>query len=335
MKPVIFGCEGLSLTNKEKALFSEVKPAGFILFSRNVESRDQLSALTSEMRQAVGRHKVPILIDQEGGRVQRMTEATWRKYPPMGLFGEMAMKDPTLAASALRLNCRLIADDLRRVGITVNCLPLLDVAREETNLAIGDRAFSQDPNLVSALGRIVVDALQAGGVLPVIKHLPGHGRATVDSHYDLPVVDVSVDELDKTDFAPFRTLKDAPFGMTAHITYTDIDPQKPATLSKLVIGRIIRMKIGFAGILLSDDLSMKALSGKIEDLAAETLRAGCDLALHCNGKLDEMQAIAAALPDIAPHLETRIATLIRDVERAAVPDRVDLRRRYDDLMAKF
>lgn len=335
MKPVIFGCEGLTLTEKEKAFFSEVKPTGFILFSRNVESRKQLHDLTSEMRKAVGRHKVPILIDQEGGRVQRMTEPEWRRYPPMGVFGEMAMKDPTLAASALRLNCRLLADDLRRVGINVNCLPLLDVATEKTSLAIGDRAFSTDPNLVSALGRIVADALQAGGILPVIKHLPGHGRATVDSHYDLPVVDAPVSELEETDFAPFRVLKDAPFGMTAHITYTDIDPIKPATLSRIVIGRIIRMKIGFGGVLISDDLSMKALSGNIEDLAAETLAAGCDLALHCNGKLDEMQAIASAIPNIAPQLETRIAKLIRTVDQAIIPDRGDLRRRYDDLMAKF
>ncbi|MEX0298811.1 MAG: beta-N-acetylhexosaminidase [Kordiimonas sp.] len=335
MKPVIFGCEGLSLTEKEKAFFNEVKPTGFILFSRNVENRKQLSALTSEMRQAVGRHKVPILIDQEGGRVQRMTEPEWRPYPPMGLFGDMASKNPTLAASALRLNCRLLADDLRRVGINVNCLPLLDVATEETSIAIGDRSFSKDHSLVSALGRIVADALQEGGVLPVIKHLPGHGRATVDSHFDLPVVDAPLAELEATDFAPFRVLKDAPFGMTAHITYSDIDAMKPATLSRVIIGRIIRMKIGFAGVLISDDLSMKALSGNIEDLAAETLAAGCDLALHCNGKLDEMQAIAAAIPDIAPQLETRIAKLIRTVEQAGAPDRADLRRRYDDLMAKF
>lgn len=335
MKPVIFGCEGLSLTEKEKAFFREVKPAGFILFSRNVESQKQVDALTSEMRSIVGRHKVPILIDQEGGRVQRMVEPSWRKYPPMALFGEMAIKNPTLAASALRLNCRMIADDLRRVGITVNCLPLLDVARSETDMAIGDRAFSSDPNLVSALGRIVVDALQAGGVLPVVKHMPGHGRATVDSHHDLPVVTTSQAELEKTDFAPFRTLKDAPLGMTAHIKYEDIDPANPATLSRVVIGRIIRMKIGFGGILVSDDLSMKALTGEVHDLAVKALQAGCDLALHCNGKLDEMQAIAASIPDIAQSLETRIATLIRNVERAAVPDRAELKRQYDDLMAKF
>lgn len=335
MKPVIFGCEGLSLTDKEKTFFSEMKPAGFILFSRNIESREQVAALTSEMRKAVGRHKVPILIDQEGGRVQRMTEPEWRKYPPMGLFGEMASKDPTLAASALRLNCRLLADDLRRVGINVNCLPLLDVATNTTSLAIGDRAFSADPSLVSALGRIVCDALQASGVLPVVKHMPGHGRATVDSHYDLPIVDASVEELEVTDFAPFRVLKDAPFGMTAHIKYTEIDAAKPATLSRIVIGRVIRMKIGFGGVLISDDLSMKALSGSLDELAAETLAAGCDLALHCNGKIEEMQAIAAAIPDIAPQLETRIANLIRKVEQADVADRADLRRRYDDLMSKF
>jgi len=335
MKPVIFGCEGFTLTDKERAFFKEVKPAGFILFARNIESPKQVSSLTSEMRQIVGRHKVPILIDQEGGRVQRMTETAWRKYPPMAVFGEMAMKDPTLAASALRLNCRMIADDLRRVGITVNCLPLLDVARPETSTAIGDRAFSDDPNLVAALGRIAVDALQTGGVLPVVKHIPGHGRATVDSHHDLPVVDAPLTALEASDFVPFQVLKDAPFGMTAHIIYKDIDAAKPATLSRIVIGRIIRMKIGFGGILLSDDLSMKALSGPIDELAVDSLKAGCDLALHCNGKLDEMQAIAAAVPNISPKFETKLAGLIRNVEGAAVPDRADLRRRYEDLMAKF
>ncbi|MBL4839187.1 MAG: beta-N-acetylhexosaminidase [Kordiimonadaceae bacterium] len=335
MKPVIFGCEGLTLTDRELAFFSKVKPAGFILFARNVEDAPQVAKLTAQMRAAVGRHKVPILIDQEGGRVQRMSPPAWRKYPPMEIFGKMAMQDPTLAASALRLNCRLIADDLRKVGITVNCLPLLDVARPETNDIIGDRAFSSDPALVAALGRIVVDAHQEGGVLPVIKHLPGHGRATVDSHLDLPLVETALAELEQADFIPFQVLKDAPFGMTAHITYSDIDDTKPATLSRVVIARIIRMKLGFQGVLISDDLSMKALSGNIDDLAMETLDAGCDLTLHCNGDMAEMQAIAAKIPLIDPKLETRLATLIRHVERAPIPNRADIKRRYEELMAKF
>ena len=335
MKPVIFGCEGLSLTDRERALFRKEKPAGFIIFARNIEDVPQLTSLTAQMRETVGRHKVPILIDQEGGRVQRMSPPIWRKYPPMDVFGKMAMQDPTLAASALRLNCRLIADDLRKVGITVNCLPLLDVARPETNDIIGDRAFASDPGLVAALGRIVVDALQEGGVLPVVKHMPGHGRATVDSHLDLPVVDAPITELEETDFMPFQMLKDAPFGMTAHITYSEIDDKLPASLSRVIIARIIRMKLGFKGVLMSDDISMKALSGNVSDLAVATLEAGCDLTLHCNGNINEMREIAAKIPTIEPRLETKIATLIRGVGRAPMADRADLKRRYEELMARF
>ena len=335
MKPVIFGCAGPVLGDQERAFFKKEKPAGFILFARNIVDKEQLSALTADLKKSVGRHKVPVLIDQEGGRVQRMTEPHWRKYPPMAVFGDMAMRDPTLAASALRLNCRLIADDLRRVGVNVNCLPLLDVRQEGADEIIGDRAFSSDPGLVAALGRIVADALKEGGVLPVIKHLPGHGRAAVDSHLELPVVDTQAQQLEETDYVPFQALKDAAFGMTAHIIYKDLDPNYPATLSRLVIARAIRMKIGFTGLLMSDDLSMKALSGDLGDLAAQAIAAGCDLVLHCNGKLDEMQAVAGQLAVDDNGLEKRIATLVRDVERAPAADRGDLKRRYEALMAKF
>jgi len=334
MKPIIFGCEGAELTDKERAFFAKEKPAGFILFSRNIIDRQQVSRLTADLKKSVGRHKVPILIDQEGGRVQRMTAPEWRKYPAMKVFGDMAQSDPTLAASALRLNCRLIADDLRRVGVNVNCLPLLDIMRDEADPIIGDRAFSQDVNLVTALGRITVDALEEGGVLPVVKHLPGHGRALVDSHLELPVVDTPAARLEETDFAPFKALKDAPFGMTAHIVYSDLD-DKPATLSKLVIARAIRMKIGFTGLLMTDDLSMKALKGDLGDLAADSLKAGCDLVLHCNGKLDEMKAIAGRVQMNESGLEKRVATLVRRVEQQPMADRGDLKRRYDELMSRF
>jgi len=335
MKPIIFGCAGPVLSEQERSFFHKEKPAGFILFSRNIEDKKQVATLTADLKKAVGRHKVPILIDQEGGRVQRMTEPHWRKFPAMKAFGDMAMQDPTLAASALRLNCRLIADDLRRVGINVDCLPLLDVMHDEADPIIGDRSFSKDPALVVALGRITLDALQEGGVLPVIKHLPGHGRATADSHLELPIVDTPLARLEETDFLPFQQFKDAAFGMTAHIVYSDIDPDNPATLSRLVIARAIRMKIGFKGLLMTDDLSMKALSGNLGDLAVASLEAGCDLVLHCSGKMDEMQNIAGRIAMNNNGLEKRVADLVRGAERAPMADRGDLVRRYEELMAKF
>lgn len=335
MIPAIFGCSGLSLTPEEKTFFAKVKPAGFIIFKRNVDEPDQVAALVKEMKETVGRHKVPILVDQEGGRVQRLSEPFWRKYPAMATFGQMAQKDPTLAASALRLNVRLIADDLRRVGINVDCLPVLDIMNDWADPIVGDRAFSNDPKLVTAMGRIVVDALMEGGVLPVIKHIPGHGRATADSHLELPVVDATVAEMDDTDFVPFKELSDAPFGMTAHIKYTDIDPKQCATLSRVVIGRIIRMKMGFSGLLMSDDLAMKALTGEFEDRTRGAFAAGCDLVLHCNGKMDEMQAIASACHVASGKLEKRLATLISEADKAPRADRADLKARYEELMAKF
>ncbi|MCJ9430251.1 beta-N-acetylhexosaminidase [Kordiimonas marina] len=335
MIPVIFGCSGTSLTATERAFFGRIKPAGFILFARNIESPDQVRVLVRELKESVGRTKVPILIDQEGGRVQRLKAPHWRAYPPMATFGDMAAKDPTLAASALRLNCRMIADDLRRLGINVDCLPVLDLPQGDADPIIGDRAFSHDPDLVAALGRIAVDALMASGVLPVIKHIPGHGRATQDSHLALPVVDTPLADLQQKDFVPFKALKDAPFAMTAHIVYSDIDAREPATLSRVVIGRVIRMSLGFSGLLMSDDLSMKALSG---DFAARTkgaLEAGCDLVLHCNGDMDEMQAVASACPPAAQALEKRLATLISQADKMPMADRGDIRARYDALMAKF
>ncbi len=335
MIPVIFGCAGTSLSTAEKSFFSKVKPSGFILFSRNIEDPAQLSALISDLKKSVGRTKVPILVDQEGGRVQRLAAPHWRQYPPMNIFGDMAQKDPTLAASALRLNCRLIADDLRRVGINVNCLPVLDVPVDAADPIIGDRAFSRDPNLVGALGRIVVESFVSAGVLPVVKHLPGHGRAKVDSHLSLPVVDTPLAELVSSDFMPFKVLKDAPFGMTAHITYTNIDPAHPATLSRKVIGRIIRMMIQFSGLLMTDDLSMKALSGDLGTLACNALQAGCDLVLHCNGDMEEMKAVAKAVPATPEGFEKKLAHLISKADKAPMADRADIRARYLALMEKF
>lgn len=332
MIPAIFGCAGTALTSDERAFFAKVKPAGFIIFARNVEDPDQLAALIKDMKTTVGRHKVPILIDQEGGRVQRLSKPYWREYPAMGVFGKIAKEDPTRAASALRLNCRLIADDLRRVGINVNCLPVLDIINGGADPVIGDRAFSDDPTVVSAFGRIVIDALREGGVLPVVKHLPGHGRATADSHLELPEVSAPIADMDETDFIPFKALADAPFGMTAHVKYKDIDPNQCATLSKVVIGRIIRMKMGFTGLLMSDDLSMKALTGSFADRARLAFSAGCDLVLHCNGDMDEMQAVASVCHVASIKLEKRLASLISEADKATRADRGDLIQRYETLM---
>ncbi|WP_308910138.1 beta-N-acetylhexosaminidase [Pseudokordiimonas caeni] len=335
MIPVVFGCAGTTLSDEEAAFFSEVKPAGFILFARNVGTPDEVRTLVTALKKTTGRKHVPVLIDQEGGRVQRLREPHWRAYPSMETFGRMARQDATLGASALRLNCRLIADDLVQLGINVNCLPVLDVPQRGADKVIGDRAFAHDPQLVGALGRIALESMADGGVLGVLKHIPGHGRSLVDSHLGLPRVSASLDDLSKTDFAPFVALHDAPLAMTAHIIYQTIDPARPATLSKVVIGRIIRMKIGFQGILFSDDLSMNALEGPIEKRAADALAAGCDIALHCNGNLAEMKTIAAAVPRASLKLEERLATLIEEVSARQGVDRADLEKRYRDLMARY
>ncbi|GHF25978.1 glycosyl hydrolase [Kordiimonas sediminis] len=333
MIPVIFGCEGPQLTDNEKSFFREVDPIGFILFARNVVDKEQLYALTSEMRAVTGRDALPILIDQEGGRVQRMKAPHWRNYPPASVFGDLACSDePSLAASALRLHCRLIADDLRRSGITVNCLPVLDVPQEGSSNVIGDRAFSDDPELVGMLGRIACDGLREGGVLPVLKHIPGHGRALVDSHLELPTVESDLAELSSHDFRPFEMLSDMPLAMTAHVRYTQLDDKAPCTLSRIVISRIIRMKMGFRGILLSDDLSMQALSGSLKERATGALSAGCDIALHCNGNMEEMQDIASAVPFAATSLEKQLAGLIYELHRLEPADRQEMEQRYNQMM---
>ena len=291
---VIFGCEGVSLTDWETGFFHEMNPLGFILFARNIDSPAQVGELTARMREIVGRPDAPILIDQEGGRVQRLSPPHWRAAPAAGRFGSLALKDKEAALRAARLNARLIARELSELGINVDCLPCLDLRRPEGHAVIGDRSFGVDPHLVSELGRSVAYGLRDGGVIPVIKHLPGHGRAAVDSHLDLPLVDASRDDLERTDFEAFRGLRDAPWGMTAHVVYESIDPRSPATVSPEVIGKIIRDSIGFGGLLLSDDLSMSALSGGLEERARESLMAGCDVALHCNGNAEEMAAVAGA-----------------------------------------
>jgi beta-N-acetylhexosaminidase len=303
IKPVIFGCEGPTLSASERQFFRDADPLGFILFARNCEAPAQIKRLVADLREIVGRGDAPVLIDQEGGRVARLKPPHFPAYPAAA---KIAARGGIRARHAAWLAARLIADDLGQLGITVDCAPVLDVPVSGADPIIGDRAWGLEPRLVAENGLAVCDGLMAGGVLPIIKHIPGHGRATVDSHRALPVVETPRAELDSTDFAPFRALSGMPWAMTAHVLYTAIDPDRPATLSPRVIGEVIRAGIGFDGVLLCDDLSMAALGGKIESRAWDALQAGCDLVLHCNGILDEMEAIAGAIGPISDAARRRV-----------------------------
>ena len=296
VRAVIFGCDGYELTAAERALFSAVKPWGFILFQRNCGSPDQLRRLTADLRACVGRASAPILIDQEGGRVQRLRGEHWRKRPAAASFGSISRKNPRAAWDLAYDNARVMAAELKDLGINVDCTPCIDVPVEGAHDIIGDRSFGRDPGLVASLGQAVIDGMLDGGVLPVIKHIPGHGRARADSHLELPIVDTPRSELEHSDFAPFRALAHAPLGMTAHVVYTDIDATSPATTSKRVIDEIIRGFIGFDGALMTDDLTMRALKGSPTDRAQAAIAAGCDLVLHCSRDIDEMKEIAAVVP---------------------------------------
>jgi len=303
---VIFGCAGTSLTDDEIRFYRRVDPLGFILFARNIDTPEQVRALVQAMRDAVGR-RAPVLIDQEGGRVQRLKPPHWPRRPAMATYGKLAARDPELAARAAGLHARLIAADLLALGIDVDCAPVLDVPIPGITEAIGDRAISADPAIVATLGRAVRDGLLAGGVMPVIKHLPGHGRALVDSHATVPIVRASREDLSAVDLVPFKALADSPWGMTCHCIYAAVDPDLPATRSPRVIADLIRGEIGFDGLLVSDDLSMGALSGAYDDRAAASLDAGCDVALHCNGKMEEMTAVARGVRPLSDRALERIA----------------------------
>ena len=292
-KAFVSGCAGLALSDEERAFLRREDPWGLILFKRNIGDREQVRELTRSFRECVGRADAPVLIDQEGGRVQRMGPPHWRAYPSAAAIE--AGLEPSRAEAAAGLIARLIAHDLLEVGITIDCAPVLDVAGEGMHAAIGTRSFSPRPERVAAMGRAVANGLLAGGVAPVTKHMPGHGRARVDSHHELPVVDAARGEL-KSDFAPFRALKDLPMAMSAHLLYTGIDPRRPATASPIVVKEIMRGEIGFDGLIMSDDLSMKALKGSFEERAAAVIEAGLDIVLHCNGNLEEGRAVASATP---------------------------------------
>jgi beta-N-acetylhexosaminidase len=287
----ILGLSGPVLTPEERAFFADAQPWGFILFKRNIETRAQVSALTAALRETVGRH-APILIDQEGGRVQRMRPPHWPSYPPARWFGQI--NDPLRRTALVRLGARLMAHDLREVGVDVDCLPVLDVPVASAHDVIGDRAYAHDPDEVARLGRAACEGMLAGGVLPVIKHMPGHGRAMADSHHALPRVAASLAELEAQDFRPFRHLADMPLAMSAHVVFEAVDARQPATTSRAVFDEVIRGRIGYDGLVMTDDLSMKALSGGMDQRARRAYRAGCDMILHCNGVMAEMVAVAEA-----------------------------------------
>jgi beta-N-acetylhexosaminidase len=330
----IAGCSGLELTPDEAAFFREADPWGFILFRRNVDSPDQVRALCASLRETVGRSDAPVLIDQEGGRVQRMGPPHWPKYPPGSAYGRMYAEDPTARREIARLGARLIAHDLRAVGINVDCVPVLDVPVAGAHDVIGDRAYGKDPDIVAVLGRAAAEGLLAGGVLPVIKHIPGHGRAFADSHLALPVVDTPRAELEAHDFAPFRILADMPLAMTAHVVYTALDPERPATTSPTVMAGIVRGHIGYDGLVMSDDLSMQALTGTFRERAEASFAAGCDVALHCNGRMDEMAAVAEASPVLAGDALRRAQAALARIRHAPEPlDPVDVRARLDAALA--
>ncbi|MFN3522642.1 MAG: beta-N-acetylhexosaminidase [Phenylobacterium sp.] len=326
----ILGCAGTALSDGERAFFREADPWGFILFKRNVESPEQVRALVAELRACVGRADAPVLIDQEGGRVQRLGPPHWRRYPPGRAYGALAGNDPLLRREITRLGARLLAHDLAALGINVDCVPVLDVPGPGAHDIIGDRAYGETPEEVALLGRAAAEGLIAGGVLPVIKHIPGHGRARADSHLELPVVEAAYEDLDGRDFAPFRVLSDMPMAMSAHVVYTAVDPRRPATTSRTAIRQVIRGAIGFDGLLMTDDLSMKALKGDFAQRARAALAAGCDLVLHCNGDMAEMTAVMAGMKPLAGRAAQRARAALARLAKAPEPfDAEEARARFE------
>jgi beta-N-acetylhexosaminidase len=326
----ILGCAGTVLSAEERAFFRDAAPWGFILFRRNVESPDQVRALVASLRECVGRDDAPVLIDQEGGRVQRLGPPHWRRYPPGRAYGALAANDPLLRREITRLGARLLAHDLAALGINVDCVPVLDVPSPGAHDIIGDRAYGDTVEEVALLGRAAAEGLIAGGVLPVIKHIPGHGRAGADSHLDLPVVTASYAELDARDFEPFRVLSDMPMAMSAHVVYTAVDPKGPATTSRKAVRNVIRRAIGFDGLLMTDDLSMKALKGGFAERAEAALAAGCDVVLHCNGDMAEMKAVMAGMKPLAGRSAQRARAALARLSRSPEPfDADEARARFD------
>ena len=331
MKPVIFGLSGPALTPEERAFFAAVRPAGYILFKRNVVDRGQVRALTDSLRELEARDDVAILVDQEGGRVARLGPPEWPAFPGGPEFDRLYEVAPISGMEAARANAQALGLMLAEAGITVDCAPILDVAREGTTEAIACRAYGSEPMRVAAMGRATLEGLAAGGVVGVVKHMPGHGRALVDSHHLLPTVTASAEELED-DLAPFRALAHAPMGMTSHIVFEAWDAERPATLSPVVIEEVIRGRIGFDGLLMTDDIDMKALSGTAGEKAAGAIAAGCDLVLDCWARMPEMEEIAARLGDIAPRARERLDAAMAS-RTAPAGDMAALLAKRDALLA--
>src|SRR5712675_3199684 len=330
----ITGVSGLELTDAEREFVRAERPWGFILFKRNVDTPAQIAQLVGKLRDCVGNPEAPVLIDQEGGRVQRLGPPHWRSYPSGAVFGALYDSDRMLGLQAARLSSRLIASDLIDLGITVDCLPLADVPVEGSDAVIGNRAYGTEPGKVAPIARAVTEGLEQGGILPVLKHIPGHGRATADTHFRLPVVDTPRAELERTDFAAFQPLADLPMAMTAHVVFSALDTAHPATTSATIIQQVIRGVIGFQGLLMSDDVSMNALAGSIAERTRAILTAGCDMVLHCNGKLDEMRAVARETPLLTGKALERAKRALAS-RRAPQPlDRGAARAELDELVQR-
>src|ERR1700761_56906 len=330
----ITGISGTELSAAEREFIRHERPWGFILFKRNIDTPNQVADLVRELRTAANRPDAPVLIDQEGGRVQRLGPPNWPVYPPGAVFGRLYDIDPVLGLEAARLSARLIADDLTALGVTVDCLPLADVPVEGADAVIGNRAYGTEPAKVAAIGRAVTQGLEQGGVLPVLKHIPGHGRATADTHFRLPEVDTPQKELERTDFAAFRPLADLPMAMTAHVVFSALDPAHPATTSATIIQQVIRGVIGFQGLLMSDDVSMNALSGTIAERTKAIVMAGCDMVLHCNGNLEEMQEVARETPELAGKALERANRALASRRQPQPFDRQAARARLDALIER-
>jgi beta-N-acetylhexosaminidase len=329
----IAGIAGTVLTDRERAFFRESQPWGLIVFKRNINTPEQVRRLTDSFREAVGRADAPVLVDQEGGRVQRLGPPHWLAYPTGSDYGRLYDRDPQMGLAAARLGARLIATDLAAVGIDVDCWPLADVPIAGADAVIGGRAFGTDPDKVAALAGAVAEGLRDGGVLPVVKHIPGHGRAAVDSHHELPVVSADRATLEATDFRAFRLLADIPLAMTAHVVFTAIDPVTPATTSVTIVREVIRELIGFDGVLMTDDLSMQALTGDMRARSRASIAAGCDVVLHCNGQFDEMYAVAEAVPALEGAAARRAAAALAWRRPGPEIDVADAHRRFAVMMA--
>ena len=328
----ITGCAGPALSARETEFLQHANPWGLILFKRNCETPEQLKVLTSAFRACVGRRDAPVFVDQEGGRVQRLgpPSNSWRKYPKARAYGDLYERDPVAALRSARHVGRLMAEDLIAAGITANCLPVLDVPQADSHDVIGDRAYSLNREQVMVLARAHAAGLMDGGVLPVVKHIPGHGRAMADSHLALPVVDAAREDLRQSDFPPFAAFADAPMAMTAHVVYTALDKKSPATLSRKIVKSVIRGEIGFRGLLMTDDLSMKALTGSIAGKCGQALAAGCDVILHCNGELGEMEQVAAAAGVLKGRALRRARAALKSARK---PQAYDIRAALADLAA--